>query len=360
MFKPIKKKDKIITKPLVVVDKKADIKDEPGKFKVNNKLQESIKENQRLCSLIKRIDDITLVISTIRRFYSYQALEFIRKNFYKPNKGYSSNLLFANTGKEDQLVDDNLRIYEGSADIQIYDREKRKLIRNTVEIDKKKFGSNIFPDGCRHHYNGEKLYITGGKDGTGEKKLFWLYSIKDNKLTKLPDMNHTRSYHTMIFHENLKSILVIGGENNKTCEMYDFYLNAWNELPELNVGRSNISLYIDIVGSFAYAICGTLGNMYNAVNSDAIEMLDLVDMNQGWAKIDYRNKDNVDLTFSHTGVFPLTEDKILIYGGAESRQTKKCYAIFDLRTFSILKINEMVLEAMRVQASRNPELSKIF
>lgn len=357
MFKPIMRVEKKISKPK---QEKKTLTEEEKKYKVNNKLQEMIKENQRLCSMIKKYEDINLIISTIRRYYSYQALEFIRKSFYKINKGYSSNLLFASNVKEETNSNDNVKVFEGTNEIQIYDRENRKLIRKQVQLDKKIHGSTVFLNGCRTYYFADKLYISGGRDLNEDKNFFWLYNLKDSKLSKLPNMNKARSYHTITFHENLKSIVAVGGENNKTCEMYDFFLNAWNELPELNVPRANISLHIDKIGTFAYAVGGMIGSISIGQNSDVIELLDLVDINQGWAKVDYRNKANVDLKFCHTGVYPLTDDKLLIYGGLESRNTKKCYVIFDLRSFDILPISCESLEVLKLQSTRSPELSKIF
>lgn len=359
MFKPVMKQDKKIMKPKQQEKKQADNDDEK-KYKVNNKLQEMIKENQRLCSMIKKYDDINLIINTIRRYYSYQILEFVRKTFYKLNKGYSSNLLFSSNIKEEPNNNDNVRIFEGTNEVQIFDRLNMRLIKKAIPFDKKVHGTNIFLDGCRTYYHADKLYISGGRDQNGDKSIFLLYNVKDNKVTKLPSMNKPRSYHTITFHENLKSMLVVGGENNKYCEMFDFFLNAWNELPELNVPRANISLHIDKIGTFAYGVGGVKGDIANAQNSDAIELLDLVDINQGWAKVEYRNKANVDLKFCHNGVYPLTEDKLLIYGGLENRGNKKCYVIFDLRSFDILPISIETLEQIRISSARNPELTNIL
>ncbi len=357
MFKPVIKQEKKISKPK---QEKKVLNEEEKKYKVNNKLQEMIKENQRLCSMIKKQDDINLIINTIRRYYSYQVLDFIRKNFYKINKGYSSNLLFSSNLKDEQISNDSIKIFEGTNEVQIYDREHRKLIKKAIPFDKKQHGSSVFLYGCRTYYHADKLYICGGRDSSGDKNFFWLFNFKENKLSRLPSMNKARSYHTMTFHENLKSIVVVGGENNKSCEMYDFFVNSWSEFPELNVPRANISLHIDKIGTFAYAIGGIKGDISNGINSDVIELLDLVDINQGWAKVEYRNKANVDLTFSHMGVYPLTDDKLLIYGGLESRNIKKCYVIFDLRSFDILSISQEALDMIKLTSSKNPELSRIF
>jgi hypothetical protein len=357
MFKPIMKPEKKIDKPKskIIV-----LTDDEKKYKVNNKLQEMIKENQRLCSLIKTSEDINLVGSVIRRYFSYQILEFIRKNFYKVNKGYSSNVLFGTEYTEEKYNNENVKIFEGTNEVQIYDRPNMRLIKRAIPFVKKLHGTTVFLAGCRTYYMQDKLFINGGKDKNGDTNVFLCYNVKDNKLTKLPPMNKPRSYHTLSFHENLKSLVAVGGENNKYSEMFDFFLNTWNELPELNCARANISLHIDKVGTFAYAVGGVVGDIAIGKNSDVIELLDLVDINQGWAKVDYRNKANVDLKFSHNGVYPLTSDKLLIYGGQENRGNKKCYVIFDLTSFDIKSISMDTLEQLKIQTARSPDFNGIF
>lgn len=365
MFKPLKKKAKLLDSKKKnskkVEDNKSEKKKEE-KYKVNNKLQELIKENQKLCATIKKKEDITIGIPLIRRYYSYLVLEFIRKNFFKLgfNGGQSHNIIDDVKEIDEDLIKDSIKIFDGTNEIQVFSREKRKIIKQIVNLSKKEFGFNVFPCGSRMFYYKDKAYITGGKDINQEYKVFLMYSIKENKLYRFADMIHSRCYHTMVYHENLKSILVFGGENNKTCEMFDFFLNSWSELPELNIPRSNIGVFIDKIGTFAYAFCGQIGSILNSQNTDVIELLDLVDMNQGWAKVEYCNKANVDFKFSNTGVFPLTDDKILLYGANESRKTHKCFVFFNLRTFDVTMIDKETLENLRMNALKNPELSRIF
>ena len=386
MFLPKKKEKKALIKPRFehrYNNNNDNLQNNKDKFKINNKLHEIIQENQRLVGMIKKSDDINLVVSTIRRYYSYAVLEFVRKTFFSScnNKSLmsSNNLLFDNK-KEKYLNDvnnynssksnynynhnmkDNIKVLEGTNQIQIYCRDKRKLVKKTIPFNKNIHSISVFPIGCRSYISRDKLYITGGKDSksNSDLKIFFAYDFKENKVVKLPDMKKERSYHTMVFHENIKSILVFGGENNKTCEIFDIFMNIWNELPELNVPRNNINIYIDKIGTFAYAFCGSTGSISNGLHSDVIELLDLVDLNQGWAKVDYNNKALVDLKFSYNGIYPLTDDKLLIYGAKESRKAHKTFVIFDLRKFDLLNVDNNYLDYLRKQASKNPELSKIL
>lgn len=361
MFKPMKRKPRAnIAKPKIDSRILSTSKKDASKYKINSELQELVKENQKYHTVIKNKDDINLSISIVRRYYSYLVLEFVRKNFHKQNYA-SSVMVFQEAESEDSSqVKDNIRIFEGTNEIQIFCRDSLKLVKKVVPLDKKIHGYSTFPSGTRIVYQKDRLYITGGKDIMTEYKIFLMFITKENKLYRLPDLTHSRSYHTMVYHENLKSILVFGGENNKTCEIFDFFVNTWNEIPDLHTPRANISIYIDKIGSLAYAFCGVTGSIAEGKKSDQFELLDLIDMNQGWAKIDYQNLANVDLKFSHTSIYPISDELILLYGASESRKMQKCFVTFNLRTFIVNKVSKEFLESIRLNASKNSELSKLF
>lgn len=310
----------------------------------SKKMEEILRENIKIKEMLKRREDVNLAIPVIKKYYAFDILEYVKKNFAKINK--SSHLLSGNYSAVSQ--DDNIRIFEGTADIQIYDRDKRKIIRKTIEIDKKIFGSSTFHIGSRTFFTGDRLYITGGKDINGDKRAFWVYNISENKLLKLFDMNFARSFHTIIYNESLRGLIVFGGENNATCEMYDFYLNIWSQLPEMNFARANPQIYIDKVGTYAFSICGILGNIVSPSYSDNIELLDLVDLNKGWAIVDYNNKSNVDLRMRENRIYPLNEDNLLIYGANESRTVNKVYVIFNLRNFEMATVHVDDLEEVKL------------
>lgn len=327
---------------------------EDEKFKVNAKLLELIRENQRLTSMIKKQEDINLCITTIRRYFTFCLLEHVKQNNDQLTRnGVSSNMIETSYVKD--TSEDQVKVVEGTNVLVIYDREKLTIRKIHVKFDKKKLGCAVFLPGCRIYKNQEKVFFSGGKDITGDRKLFLAYNIKENKLIRLPDMCSSRSYHTSLFHESLKSLVVFGGENNCSCEMYDFYLNMWNTIPDFNIPRANPAVFIDKVGTFAYVISGIIGNITSNSYCDSIEFLDLVDMNQGWLKIEYKNKANVDLKKNETKIFPLTDNKLLIYGASESRSINKCFVVLDLKTFELTKVDNDDLENIKVKAKLNPD-----
>lgn len=323
------------------------VANEDEKFKLNCKLIELINENKRLINLIKTKNDITLQITTVRRYYSFFTLESCRKKSPLLSSGVSNSFLDFDG---EQLVrhEENItKIIEGTNEIHVYNRKERKIQKLKVAFDKKS-GTNHFYVGSRFVSYQDKVYITGGKDSIGEKASFFYYDLKSKKLTRMPDMASSRCYHSVQYHESLKSLFVFGGENNGTCEMYDFYLNMWNSIPNLNIARANSSVYLDKLGTFAYSICGQIGSISNQTYTDVVEFLDMVDMNQGWSKVELKNKGNIDLKSNEIKVKHLDEDRLLIYGGKESRSLKICFCIFNMKTSELTKVDEDQQEKLRM------------
>ena len=356
MFKPLKR---LYSKKKIDVDAKINKKQEmasSAKFKVNSRLMDLIKENQRLTSLIKTQEDISLQITTIRRYFAFCLLDYIRKNYKMSNK-LDSSIHLTDSKKEFDMEtnDDVIKFEENTNKLIIFNRKTLKKEIREIEFSTKKHGTHQFPIGARHVVQGTKIYISGGKINNGFLNIFLCYDLSEKKLFKMASMNIPRAYHSMQFHENLKSIIVVGGEENPTCEMYDFFMNSWTKIPSLNVPRCNINLYIDKLGTFAYAFCGIIGNRINKNYTDTIECLDLIDMNQGWAKVDYKNKAEVDLRQGENKFYPFSEDKLIIYGGQDSRQFRRCYCIFDLKKFEIVKLEKDKLEELMAKMLMNPD-----
>lgn len=347
MFKP---KPKLDFSKLRIENIK-EIKDihqtEEEKFKVNANLLELIKENQRLTNLIKKQEDITLAITTIRRYYSFSVIEYIKLN----DEAFGSNAMSSNIFESSYVKEtfkEEVKIIEGTNKLIIYDREKSTIRKIKVEFDKSKLKCTCFLPGCRIFKNQDKVFISGGRDISGDKKLFLIYNIKENKLIRLQDMTFPRSYHSITFHESLKSLVVIGGENCNKCEMYDFYLNMWNTIPELNIPRADANIFIDKVGTFAYVLSGINGSITSNNYSDCLEFLDLVDMNQGWIRVELKNKPNVDLK-NKLKICPISDTKLLIYGAKESRNLGKCFVMLDLKNLELIKLQDNELELIRTK-----------
>ena len=51
------------------------------------------------------------------------------------------------------------------------------------------------------------------------------------------DMNESRSYYTMIYTDIFQIIMIFGGENKSSVEIFDSLINRWVNLPCLNISK---------------------------------------------------------------------------------------------------------------------------
>ena len=322
------------------------------------KLNEKTKEIETHSIKIKSIDDISLSFPIIKKYYNFFLIENMASNLNN-SSSFNKNNIFNNLFDEKvEKQDDYIKLIEGTNELILFSREKRKQTKIKINIDKTIFGFSKFPVGCKILQNQGNVYISGGKDLAGEKSLFWCYNIKDNKLIKLSPSKFCHCYHSLIYHEGLKAILVIGGENNSKCEMYDLYLNIWTSLPDLIVPRAKVNVHIDSMGTFIYSIFGIEGNITSKNSfSEAIEILNVNNISSGWAKIDYNKKASVDLKSTDLRVIELTSDKLLFYGAVEGRDNGTSFIVFDLRNFDLYQVDQQTVEKIKMNRSLPLELN---
>ena len=263
-----------------------------------------------------------------------------------------------NNNKEEEDITNVCKVIEGTNQIMIYDTKLKKIIKKKLKLQKNPHGYTKFPLGCRTVLVGEKLYITGGKDAFIEYPNCLIYDKKTEKIKRIMDMRNPRSYHTMIFNEVFETMMVVGGEHNYTVEIFDPLSNRWQELPELNVPRAIPLFYFDEGRGNMYVLFGIEGDYQKPIYTDSVEILDLTEISQGWMKINYNNKARMDLK-CFLNIYPLNDFLMLIYGGLESRQSKRNACVFNLIKAEMNKIDKKLLEEIRNEAKKNKLLNKI-
>lgn len=356
-------------------------------YKLHNNLLDKVEEENKISKIISSKEAMLLTVPLIRKYYSFMMIDFFRtiNKENESNKGTStSNLNKGNSIKElfekstklqNDKEDDTdrniqIKIIEGSNEIQIYNKKLNKIRKEKVNLIQNfnLLNTKVFYIGCRSVKLKDKIYISGGKDVNGDKQMFLCYSTLTKNITKLSDMKYPRSFHTFFYHKNLRALIALGGENNNSCEMYDFYLNNWNDLPEMNYPRANVNFIVNNAGTLAYAMFGIVGDIANQnkyitespVNlfnnkknlSDIIEVIDLVDMNKGWYKVDYINNTGVDLKSSELKVSLINNNKMLIYGGLEPRNPTPQNLVFDLNSLEMHKISGPEIAVLKAACNK--------
>jgi hypothetical protein len=157
----------------------------------------------------------------------------------------------------------------------------------------------------------------------------------------------------------INSFVVIGGENNKTCEVYEIQSDKWHRIPDLTLGRANIQLFFDKRRTHLYSFFGQVGSILANNYSDVVEVLDFNDMETGWAKVIYNNKCDMNLNY-YCGVFPLYRDQILMVGGNHGRSKLRTSSVYHVRKQELGNIDNKLLDDIRLAARKSPRISIIL
>ena len=333
----------------------------------NKKINYSlINENLSKKILLSNKDDIILNNILFEKYFIYMLLEQYEKHFKTESKELQSShadLMIKNNQNSSEINNENnvefAKAIEGTNEIQFYEKKTSKITRIPLKLTKNPFGYTKFPIGCRSLLIGDRIYITGGRDENFEYPIVLIYDKKTNKIKRIMDMQIARSYHTLIYNEVFETIMVFGGENQNSVEIFDPLINRWILLPELKIPRANTIFYFDKPRGILYNMFGLEGNIVDGNYSDIIEFLDLKNIKEGWNVLDYVNKSNVDLK-SLINIYPLNSDNILLYGGIQFRGNNKGICVFNVYKSEINSIENKMLEQLRIKAKKNQKLSYIL
>ena len=179
------------------------------------------------------------------------------------------------------------------------------------------------------------------------------FNINTFELKKLNSLNNNHSYHSIEYLDNFDCLIVIGGEFNSSCELFDIYSQKWIKIPDLNTPRANTNIYFDAITSDLYALFGMEGNIAEKnIYCDSIEVLELNDIKSGWIKVDYYKSADLNLKINFCTVVPFTRDKLLIYGGNNSRVQKRLFALFDMSKNECMKVDTQTMEQIKMEEKK--------
>ena len=291
-------------------------------------------------------DEVKLDKEALQDYFAYEALNLIDKKFRikKSKKQKETELYF------DEEID-LAKPIPGKAEIQIYDRKTRNIIKKNIKFDKTKHKYLTFLTGCRCVLIKDRLYIFGGVDKENNiTRVAWVYYIKENELKSMPDMLHPHAYHAVEFLEYYKSIVIIGGENCTYCEIYDMKTGLWKDLPSLKIPRAHesnqqiLNEKIKLLEKEKQKILDENNNKERIISeknnnfSDALECLEFRKLALGWQRIEYNNRTDISFRTGINQMLPLNPEMILVYGGSCMREFVKKSAVYVLPKQEMVKI----------------------
>ena len=309
-------------------------------------------------------DDISLNNPLLDKYFNHLFIELYDQNFKTLSKELQSShadlqIKRNENDEEDEDDNDKGKVIEGTNEIQIYEKNNKKMVKYYIKLTKNPLGYTKFPIGCRSLLIGDKLYISGGRDEYNEYPNVLIFDRKTQNIKRIMDLRVPRAYHTMVYSDVFNSIMIFGGEGEASVEIFDPVTNRWQLLPELNIPRANLIYYCDSPRGVLYTMFGNEGSILDNKYSDVIEFLDLKNIGEGWNILDYRNKSEMDLK-SLVNIYPLNSDLILLYGGVVFRGNNRSVCIFDLAKSQIIKIDSKIMESIRIEAKKSKKLSNII
>ena len=301
-------------------------------------------------------DEIKLNKDILQEYFIYEALNFVKNNFRK-----KKNVLDELNEEFDGEVDIAKPI-PGTNEMQCYDKKTKNIIKKVVKFDKKVHKYLYFLNGCRTLLIKDRLYIIGGVDKENQiTKVAYVYYIRTNELKAMPDMLRPHAYHSVDFLDYYKSIVVVGGENISSCELYDMNIGGWRDLPEMKIPRAHCGIYLDKMNHAIYSFFGVIGNITDKNNyTDVLECLELRKLALGWYKIDYNNKAEMNFKSGINKILPLTPEMVLIYGATNMRDFAKKSAVYLIPKQEIIKIDNKIFNEIREASKKSKKLSKVL
>lgn len=321
-------------------------KNKTSELKINkkNNLEDNNKKktkNSNNIEIFNSVEDVCLNIKILQTFYSYEILHAINNN--NLNKHIQETTQNKTEGNEQKNEDyDKIQPIPGTNEIHIFNKKSGTIIKKFIKLNSLNLKYSYFLNGCRSILINDLLYILGGvvKEKI-ESKLALVYSIKTNEISLLPEMLKPHSYHSLYYIDNYNSILVIGGENNSSCELFQRNTNTWVNLPDMNFPKANCNIYYDKNNDYIYTFFGKAGKITEKNNYlDIIEYLDLRQFPLEWKKIKYHNKAEINVKNEYIKISPspILDDAILINGGKNERAVylinKKEIVKFDYKIYN--------------------------
>ena len=323
-----------------------------------NSLRLTLKSKNEKDKYNIKLDSIKLNNPILQDYYYYSIYNILKKN-YKIKKMFENNL---NIPDNYENIIYKAKPIPGTVEVAIYDKKNIILNKRIIKFEKNKHKYNNFLHGCRSVLIKDYLYIFGGVDSENKStKIAYVYYIQTNELKLMPEMLCSHAYQSVAFLDYYKSIIIIGGENNSACELYDMTTGLWKRLPNLNVPRALSNLYLDKFTHSIYTFFGIVGHYSQKNNfTDVIEVLDLKRLALGWNKIIYENKAEMDFKSGYNQILELNKDMILIYGANNIRDFVKKAAVYLLNKMQIVKIDNNIFKEIKENSKNKKILENIF
>lgn len=219
----------------------------------------------------------------------------------------------------------------------------------------------LFPFGIKTILIRSKVYFIGGKNQDQEFNTIMSYSFKNKELKFEANMINPRSYTSLIQDEDF--IYILGGENNKTCEMFHIVDKSCHSLPSLIGPRANGYPYL-YKNTMIYFISGFKSEIFKNETCESIERLTLrneTSVSLGlhkfyWEKVNFINNSGIDVLIDCYGILPITDNYIMLFGGYSNRKSKRILMMFDLVKLEMDILSPQMIKLLKEELLKSKEV----
>ena len=305
--------------------------------------------------IFNSINEVCLNSKCLQNFYTFEMINMIIINNYSNNQ-IQEKLPNKVEIESDNEIYDKIHPIPGTSEIQIFNKKSGTIIKKNVKFNNSNHKYSYFLNGCRSILINDSLYIFGGvSKEKAESKISYIYSIKDNELSLIPEMIKPHSYHSLYYIDNYNSILIIGGENNNSCELFNINTNTWVNLPDMNYFKANCNIYFDKTHEVIYTFFGKSGKITERDNYlDIIESLDFRQTPLEWKKVKYNNRAEMNVKNEYIKISPISDDMIVINGGKNGR------CIYLVNKKEIVKFDRKIYEQIIKNYKNSEEILKLL
>ena len=228
-------------------------------------------------------------------------------------------------------INENFNLYKPTKEGMLSFNLSKKSYSNIIPNKFDEFLKVFDPDTSLQYNTLEGLFIIP----SNKCNQLYYYSGKKNTISELFLLKENHSGGCLFLDNISKNIIVIGGSESKAVEKFSFESGKLEQLPKLSTYRSKMTC--NQIGSKIYCFFGI---SKEKPDKSIVEYLDLEDIGQGWAEIEFENKAEFKV-ISGMSCINLNDNELFIIGGLlDDEKPNETLLYFNVENKNLMKIDK--------------------
>jgi hypothetical protein len=239
------------------------------------------------------------------------------------------------TSLKEGTINQNFNLYKPIQEGLLSFNLANKIFSIIVPEKYDEFWQEFQVEGSLQYNTLEGLFIINAKNN----QLYY-YSSKKNIFCDLLTFKENHSYGCLFLDNLSKNIIAIGGKYSKSVELFVFESSKIEDLPDLSTHRSKTTCCQ--VNNKIYCLFGI---SEERPDESLIEYLDLDDLKNGWAEVNYVNQTSFKLLTCMSCV-NLNDAELLIIGGKlEDKNSNEKLVYYNVQSKELYELDKDLPES---------------